>query len=56
MLIFLGERTKELRKSVLADLKNPEQMRIVEAEAAKVSEPAWEYALRVLSRVENDDL
>ena len=38
--------TKEFKKAVLQDIKNPEQRRIVESEAAEVREPVWERALR----------
>ena len=51
--------SKNFKKAVLEDLKNPDLRRIVEAEAAEAREPAWESALvaglAVLKR-ENEEL
>ena len=38
--------TKEFKKAVLEDLKDPDAKRIVESEAAEVREPVWERGLR----------
>lgn len=37
--------TKDFKKAVLEDLKNPDEKRIVEADAAEAREPAWERGL-----------